>query len=413
MKNVETLRYEREQRRAERFALIARIGNMVAANLRLEDLLQNAADIIHERLGYQNVAIPLLLPDDPETLMLRFFGGHYKTFMQDEYRLPVSKGIMGAAVRERLPILVNDVSSDPRHYPTPGAVGITSELAVPILLGGRVLGVLNVESGEPFSEEDAASLQVVADQLAVAIENARLFADRERVAVLEERHRLARELHDSVTQLIFSMTLIAQTLGPVWKRDPAEGELRCKRLVNLSQTALAELRDLLLELRPAAIPLNADTSSPAIVPTLERVRRDGLIAALVALASDACREGLIVIADASGYRPLPQNREEALFRIAQEALNNAVKHSQAERIEIRIRAEGNQTVSLTIADNGVGFLPGKASGTRKGANGMGLTTMRERAEAFGGTVRVLSAPGQGTTIKAILPDKANGKGNER
>ncbi|HSL72511.1 MAG TPA: GAF domain-containing protein, partial [Longimicrobiales bacterium] len=213
-------RHEQEQQRSNRLMLIARIGHIIAANLDLDELLNRTADAIHELLSYQNVAIPLLEPDDPDTLVLNTVGGHYKKFVKGEYRIPVTEGIMGAAVRSGAVQMVNDVTADPRHIPTPGAMGIIAELAVPIRLGGRVLGVLNVESSVPFNDEDAASLQIVADHLAIAVENARLYERAQQLAAFEERQRLARELHDAVTQHIFGMNLIAQSLAAAWRRDP-------------------------------------------------------------------------------------------------------------------------------------------------------------------------------------------------
>src|SRR5262249_34495928 len=143
-----------------RLALIARIGRIITSGLELNELLQTAADAIHDLLGYPNIAIPLLDPGDPQTLCIRTVGGHYRELVHTQYRLSISCGIMGAAVRERRVQLVNDVQADPRYVPTPGCVGIRAELAVPILLGEQVLGVLNAESSEPFNDEDAMSLQI-------------------------------------------------------------------------------------------------------------------------------------------------------------------------------------------------------------------------------------------------------------
>ncbi|MEJ7810676.1 MAG: GAF domain-containing protein [Gemmatimonadaceae bacterium] len=243
-------RYERERHHTERLALIARVGQLATADLSLDDLLQRTADATHELLGYENVAIPLIHPSEPETLHLRAFGGAYKTVVGGEHRIPVAQGLMGAAARTREVVLVNDVSADPRHLPTPGADATGAELAVPILLGARVLGVLNVESARPFTAADADGLRVVAGQLAVAIENARLYEAAQRAAVLEERQRLAHDLHDSVAQHLFSATLVAQAMGPAYARDPAEGERRATMLLGLTRTALTEMRALLAELRP-------------------------------------------------------------------------------------------------------------------------------------------------------------------
>ncbi|MGH7506505.1 MAG: GAF domain-containing protein [Longimicrobiales bacterium] len=388
-------RYAWEQQRTERLKLIARIGQIITADLRLDELLASAADAIHELLGYPNVAIPLILPDDPETLVLNTVGGHYRAIVKGEYRIPVQQGIMGAAARERRAVLVNDVASDPRHIPTPGATGIRAELAVPILLGERVLGVLNVESGDPLTDEDAASLQIIADQLAVAIENARLYRRGQQLAVVEERHRLARDLHDSVTQHMFGMVMIAESLVRAFSRSAAEGERRVNRLLELSRTALAEMRALLAELRPAGAPL--PVSALGVVAGVVRVRRDGLVAALEEHIARTSMDELPIALEAADYAAQRPALEEELYRIAQEALNNVLKHACARRVMIRLVSRGG-VVRLNVQDDGIGFDP---ASVRSG--GLGLTSMRERAEQLSGTIAIDTVPGAGTLLEVSVP----------
>jgi signal transduction histidine kinase len=398
-------RYEWEQQRTERLRLIARIGQIITANLTLSELLQRAVNAIHELLGYPNVAIPLLEPGDPDVLVLNTVGGHYKTIVKGEYRIPVTQGLMGAAVCTREVVLVNDVASDPRHLPTPGAAGITAELAVPIRLGDRVLGVLNVESSDPFTLDDATSLEIVADQLAVAIENARLYERAQRLAVLEERQRLARDLHDAVTQHIFGMNLIAQSLGPAWKRDPSEAERRVARLLDLSRMALGEMRALVAEMRAAE---SSGIDPDSGLSGLALVRRQGLAEALRRQISNVANDELCVVLDARTYRVQPPETEEALFRIAQEALSNVLKHAHAANVMIRL-AQGDGTVRLSVRDDGVGFrphdLPARADGD---AGGLGLSTMRERAQELGGSLEVRSSRKRGTMVEACLPSSMGG-----
>ena len=148
-------RYQDERQRSERMALVARVARLVSADLRLDDLLQSAADAIHELLGFPNLAIPLIDPQQPDTLVVTVKGGHYKRLIEGEYRIPVTVGLMGEAARTRTTVLVNDVTADPRYLTTPGGAPARAELAVPILLGDRALGVVNVERDEPFSTEDA------------------------------------------------------------------------------------------------------------------------------------------------------------------------------------------------------------------------------------------------------------------
>jgi signal transduction histidine kinase len=400
-------RYARERHRAERLALIGRVGQLVTANLRLEDLLRRAATAIHELLGYENVAIPLVAPDDPGTLVLTAFGGTYKDVIAGEYRLPVAAGLMGAAVRERAAVLVNDVSSDPRYVAAPGSQGVRSELAVPILLGTRVLGVVNVESAHPFTDEDSDGLRIVAGQLAVAIENARLYEASQRAAVLEERHRLARELHDSVAQQLFSATLVAQAVGPAFARDRAEGERRADMLLGLTRSALGEMRALLSELRP----LRPDELNVAVEPAaFARIGRDGLVEALRAHVASQAITGLAVSIVDAGYARQSVAREAALFRIAQEALNNVVKHARATRADVTLDA-CDGVVRLCVRDDGVGIATaGGAAPTANGsrAGGIGLASMRERAAEHGGAVRVERASEGGTVVEATLPLELSG-----
>jgi signal transduction histidine kinase len=219
------------------------------------------------------------------------------------------------------------------------------------------------------------------------------------VAVLHERQRLARELHDSVTQLIFSMTLVAQSVAPAWQRDPAEGERRVDRLLELSQSALAEMRALLFELRssePPALP----TESGVTLPGITRLRRDGLVKALTQHVESRKLEDPEIALDAGEYRSQPLETEIALFRITQEALNNVVKHASATQVTIHLSVD-ETGVALEIEDDGLGFQQERREGHSQ--SGLGLRTMRERAEALRGRLEISSTPGQGTVVKACLP----------
>ena len=397
-------RYEDERQRGDRMALVARVARLITADLRLDELLQRAADAIHELLGFPNLAIPLVDPEQPNTLVLTVKGGHYKDLIPGEYRIPLTQGLMGEAARTRQTVLVNNVVGDPRYLPTPGGCAACAELAVPIVLGERVLGVVNVERDEPFCDEDAAIVGIIADQLAVAIENARLFASAQRVAVLEERQRLARELHDAVTQHLSSIALIAQTLEPAYARGTEEGEGRARRLVELSQVALDEMRVLLAELRPRARRRNGNREDEAPAGSARaRLRHHGLAEALSLLAADVSSDGVPVDVDVASYVPRPLAEEEALYRIAQEALSNVVKHAGATRARLRLATDGRTTV-LSIADDGAGFT---ASIERTGEHavqmgGLGLLTMRERATAIGGMIRIDSSAAEGTTIEVVM-----------
>ncbi len=278
---------------------------------------------------------------------------------------------------------------------------------IPLIVRGQRIGlvVLSDSAPNPWEPADLRPYQATAAQLATAIDSRRqhyLLSERSRqIAVLKERQRLARDLHDSVTQLIFSITLIAQSVAPAWRRDPAEGERRIQRLLELSQSALAEMRTLLAELRPPDPP----PLTPGPVPSTVQVQRDGLVAALYNHIAHLGRDGLPVKLNAAGYVRQPLELEEALYRIAQEALNNVVKQACAQSVELTLLVDP-QLVQLKVVDDGAGFIPKPSSNsTDKTKGGLGLTSMRDRAEALGGTVQLTTFPGSGTSVTVTIPRK--------
>ncbi len=374
-------RLEREQARTQHLALIARVGQRIAARLDPDELLATTVEALHSHLSYDHVAIFLLevLPDGP-WLTQRARASRWPRGESVRYRQRTDQGLLGAAARERLPQVVNDVAADPRYVAVPNSE-IRAELAVPILMGERLLGVLDVAGVLPFQEDDVSGLLIISDQLAVALENAALYERAQTVGVLEERQRLARDLHDSVTQLIFSLTLIAQSVGPAYRRDPAEGERRIGRMLELSTQSLAEMRALLAELRPAGPVPNG--LLPALEKHIQRV-------------SD--RERLDIALEAPDYRARHPDYEEALYRVVQESLNNIVKHARARQVHVRLSQAGGR-LELVVSDDGQGY-----AAAQPPVSGLGLVGMRERVERFGGALTVESQPGAGTTVRVTLPD---------
>jgi GAF domain-containing protein len=164
------------KRRAVRIAIINRIGRLITSRLSLDEILQTAIETICGNLHFADLGLMLVDPANPEMLVLRAKTGIYSAMLPKDYRQSIHQGIIGAAARARQRILLNDVASDPRYIPARGMDDVCTELAVPVVVGDRLLGVLNVESTRRLSEEDAVDLEVVADQLGVAIDNARLFA---------------------------------------------------------------------------------------------------------------------------------------------------------------------------------------------------------------------------------------------
>lgn len=381
-------RYTGEQRRAARFALIARVAGIIGAAPGLESLLQCAADAIHDLLDYQNIDIPLIDPDDPGTLVISARGGKYKRRIRYVDRLPVGRGIMGAAVRERRTQLVNDVEHDPRYVLPPGVRAPLAELAVPILHGGQALGVLNVEGDQPFDALDRISLEIVAEHLGTAIVNARLFERSRQLAVLEERQRLARDLHDNVTQIVSSMSLLTQSLEGAWQRDPAEAARRSVRLGELARLACAELREMLHELAP---PAKAPVPAAAPRAATSQPLPDRLALLLRAMVPPHVRLTL----ETGGLPSQAQAHDEAIVRICQEAVSNAVRHALPSHIRVHFALREGQ-LRLSVSDDGCGM-------PRRAARGMGLNNMRQRLHELDGTLQIRRRRPHGTSIVARLP----------
>jgi NarL family two-component system sensor histidine kinase LiaS len=231
---------------------------------------------------------------------------------------------------------------------------------------------------EDRSGDEVGQLARVLSQMAAEIE--RLLATGQQLAALEERNRLARDLHDSVKQQIFAASMTLGTADALWERDPGAARAQVGAVRGLLQGAQAELRSLIHELRPAAL------------------EGRGLVAALEGYAADwAHHSGIAAVVRAENEQEAPLAVEEALFRVAQEALANVQRHSGATQVEVTLAWAG-QGVTLRVTDDGHGFDPEAAWG-----RGLGLPGMRERVEALGGRLEVSSAPGQPTTIAARMP----------
>ncbi|MEM6431037.1 MAG: GAF domain-containing protein [Deinococcota bacterium] len=591
--------FEREQRRLARATAMTRIGSLMTSSLSLEEVLQTTVDAIHQTLHYNTIDIFLIDENDPESLVLRARSGIDVDIRPGEFSLRCGEGNVGRAAQLRTPIYSPDTSQDPNYIPVPGAEHLSSELALPIIASGQMVGVLNVEAENRISQDDTEGLEVISSQLAAAITNAQLFAKTEetlseiqllyetsrrmssaldihevveayleqvalqrrhsctvfifdhdaagkrkeiillgrwrpeegvsyphathpyfhddfddildagqvvtitdvatdprasdqlknnqltagrpalaliplivrgrriggvslnhtscyawqktdlrpyqvtaaqlaialesrqqqhllaeqeqRLAVAEERRRLSRELHDSVTQILFGMTLVAQSVGPAMKKDVAEGEARVAKMLSLAQQARAEMRALLVELRsPTTYHHLSDT---------ERLARDGLVATLQHVTQQLASTQtprLEIVLEAACYSSQPAQVEAALLRIVQEALNNTIKHAGASQVIISL--EVTDICLVSIRDNGRGFtvsedtpadvtLGGRKvarphkqpSGTATKPSHFGLDTMRERAEAIGGVLTVSSSLGKGTHVRVVAPAQASRK----
>ncbi len=259
-------------------------------------------------------------------------------------------------------------------------------LCIPISVGGDIFGGLALFyiKERAFSNEDIEQGMLFADQAALAIGNARLRERIKQMAVVTERNRLARDLHDAVTQTLFSASLIAEALPGLYESDPDDGRQLLAELRQLSRGALAEMRTLLLELRPAAV-CEANFSD--------------LLRQLTEAASG--RAGQMVSLEIHGQHELPPDIQVAFYRIAQEALNNVVKHSRATQVRVYLAINTTpddqlEGVTLQVSDDGIGFEPYGAP-----QDHLGLSIMTERAHAIGARLLLDSKPGHGTVVRLI------------
>ncbi|MCA9908696.1 MAG: sensor histidine kinase, partial [Anaerolineae bacterium] len=259
-------------------------------------------------------------------------------------------------------------------------VDVKMMLAVPLKSGNRILGVLSVAGKRDgqLGPKDELFLKSMVPAAAIALENARLYERAGDVAVTAERGRLARDLHDSVTQTLFSASLTAEVLPRIWQRSPDEGAKRLEKLRELTRGALAEMRTLLLELRPSAL------TESSLCDLLRQLAR-GI----------GSRTEIAIDIQVTGKRDLPTEVQIALYRIAQEALNNVAKHSGAARAQVMLALE-DRRVALNVTDDGCGFDP-----LAEKKNHLGLRIMSERAADIDAQLKIDTAPGHGTRISAV------------
>jgi signal transduction histidine kinase len=379
-----------EQRRAEQFQVIAEVGRRMTLTPDMDEVLEQIVRLIQRTFDYYHVGIGLVEGDE---VVYRVGAGELwddQRFNFKPARLRIGiEGLTGWVAGSGKPILVPDVSAEPRYVWMEGSK-TRSELLVPITAKGQVIGVLDVQSDrlDAFDDTDLAVLQSLAHQAGAAVENTKLYAQSQQIAVTEERNRLARELHDAVTQTLFSASLIAEAVPESWDNDPQEGRQLLEELRQLSRGALAEMRTLLLELRPAAL-IETDLCS--------------LLRQLAEAATG--REGIPVTVVAEGRCKLPTDVHVGLYRIAQEALNNVVKHSYARQVEVCLSGPSlgeekmpgaGERVELVVRDDGRGFDP-----EEKHPDRLGLGIMRERAHAIGATLTIDSELGQGTEVRVV------------
>jgi signal transduction histidine kinase len=295
--------------------------------------------------------------------------------------LPRTHGVLGALLEEG-PIRLDDIRRHPRfsyypaHHPT-----LTDFLGVPITHRGLIVGNLFVSGQRQgrFTKLAGRRLETLAAYAGIAIANADLYARSQQLAVVEERNRVARELHDAATQTLFSLVLSARAAALTMHDEAARATIL--DFERRTTSALQELRGLVQALRPRSL------------------ERDGLAATLTDHADALRTSGARIVVDIAAGVRLPLDAEHALLRIAQEALHNAMRHAQGAALRLTLSASATR-VTLRIRDEGPGFDIASLPHTR---SGMGLSTMRERAHEIGGRLEIRSRSGRGTSVTVSVP----------
>jgi len=291
--------------------------------------------------------------------------------------------LVGLVARKGSPLLIPEISQDIRAAALAEDSAYSIYAGVPITAADQIYGVLSIlatENARFHAQEEIDLLVSVGEQIGVVLENGRLRQHAEQLTIVEERNRLARELHDSVTQSLYSVTLFAEAgRRMILKGDSDQAQTYLNDVTDISRQALKEMRLLVHRLRPSIL------------------AEEGLVRAIQhRLNAVEGRAGVINNLIVEGDIQLSPKLEETLYYITQEALNNALKHAAATEVIVILRAHEDGQIELHITDNGRGFDPGQV--TELG--GLGLTSMRERAEMSGGQVTCSSSPGQGTTVYA-------------
>jgi signal transduction histidine kinase len=357
----------------------------IAGERAVEPVLQRIVGVSRELAGARYAALGI--PDGQGNFSQFITAGMSEELIAAMGPLPRTHGLLGAMLDTDRPYRTDDIKQDPRFrgwWPS-AHPQMASFLGVPIRSRAGVLGALYLtdkEDAPGFTEEDERLIQMLAAHAAIAIENARLYERGRELSFVEERNRLARDLHDSVVQKLFGVALAAQSAATLFERDRESARAQVEKLQELTQDAIQELRSLIFQLRPPA------------------VESDGLAAALekhVQVLRRVHRQDIEL--RTTGKPRLRPAVDDEVFRIAQEALHNAIRHAAAARLEVAL-AEDEERLVLTVRDDGVGFDPGA---TAHRSRRLGLTSMEERAASLGGTLGIDSTPGEGTTISLEVP----------
>jgi signal transduction histidine kinase len=364
------------------FRALSDVVLALASEHEVEPVLQRLVHSARELAGARYAALGI--PDGEGAFATFITSGMSDELIAAMGPLPRTHGMLGAMLESPDPHRADDIRADPRFrgwWPR-AHPQMRSFLGVPIVARGSVIGALYLtekERAENFSAQDEKLIELLAAHAAIAIENARLHERSRELSIVEERNRLARELHDSVTQRLFGVALAAESAQTLLERDRGAAAAELRRVSELARGAMEELRAVVFELRPGS--LEAEGLATVLRKHVDVLRR----------VSGQAIELRV------GELPRLESRSAAqVLRIAQEALGNALRHAEAQRIRVQLE-DGSGRLVLSVADDGRGFDPGAVRGQR-----LGLTSMEERAGELGGSLKITSGAG-GTTVRLEVP----------
>ena len=358
------------------------VDRSVRAEGNLTRLLQTLLTQMIARAGAE--AGGVYLADDENLLELHAHHG-----LAESPSNVAVRGLVRRVASETSPHLVTHLSEEERAVGGPILAGARSALLLPLLGDEGLLGVVVLSHSEPgrFDEDGLPFLNLLASQVTLAVRNARAYLQSEELAIIEERARIAREIHDSVAQSLAFSALKLDLVARLLERDPT------KALVELDSTKVA-IRELIREVRRSIFALRPVD-----------LERHGFVETLRSYCSDYSQQNDIgVELDIEPLPNLTMTSEAVLFRIFQEAMNNVAKHAEASRVAVRAGRTDDRHAFVEVEDDGRGFDQDEVDGRVTSAGGLGLKQMRERVEGRGGTLRIRTAPGQGTRLRASLPE---------
>ncbi len=357
----------------------------IAGDLTLDTVLERLVRAARELVDARYAALGT--PDDDGGFDRFITAGMTDDEIESMGPLPRTHGLLGAMLTNPEAYRTEDITTDPRFrgwWPSTHPL-MRSFLGVPIVFKGDIIGAFYVTdktTGRDFTEADEEMVGLLAAHAAVLMEHARFFQESRELSVLDERNRLARDLHDAMTQTLFSLRLTLETAASTLAADPAGATHHVEAASALVEDTFRELRTLVFELRPPA--LEVDGLAETVRKHLDLVGRS---------------HGLAVRLSTRGERRPPADVEAVIYRIVQEAVANVVRHAHASVVDVDLSV-GNSVAVVQVHDDGIGFDP--VARTIR-ARHLGLTSMRERAQAAGGTCTIESAPGAGTTVRVEVP----------